>query len=227
MGYHSFGPRRRAESTLANKHNELIAKEGWIFFFPPLIAAILSLLFGLHWAVTAALAAPAAFVAWFFRNPYRQIPDDPDAIVSPADGKVVGIHTLDDGRSLITIFLNIFNVHVNRSPIAGEISDVTYTKGKFLAAYKEEASEINERNRVVIDDAGFVVEVTQIAGLIARRIVCWVKPATRLEKGERFGLIRFGSRMDVVLPAGCEIAVREGMNLRGGSDIIAKRGPAG
>jgi len=212
---------------LARKHNELIAREGWIFFFPPLIAAILSFFLGLHWSLTTILAILALYVAWFFRNPYRQIPEDPDAIVSPADGKVVGIHALDDGRHLITIFLNIFNVHVNRSPIAGEVREVVYTKGAFLAAYKEEASEINERNRMVIEDEGFVVEVTQIAGLIARRIVCWIKPATRLEKGERFGLIRFGSRMDVVLPATVEIRVREGETLRGGSDIIAKRGSAG
>ncbi|MDJ0835726.1 MAG: phosphatidylserine decarboxylase family protein [Acidobacteriota bacterium] len=208
---------------MTGKHNELIAKEGWIFLFPMIALALISLILKFSIIVTVVFAVLAFYVAWFFRNPYRQIPEDPAAVVSPADGKVVGVHQLDDGRHLITIFLNVFNVHVNRSPIQGTVEEVTYTSGKFLAAYKPEASEINERNKLVIDDNGFRVEVTQIAGLIARRIICWVSQSAQLARGQRFGLIRFGSRMDVVLPEGCEILVKVGDITKGGSHIIARR----
>lgn len=208
---------------MARKHNELIAREGWIFFVPAVVLTLVLFVLGLHpawWIVTAVLAF---YIAWFFRNPYRKIPDDPQGIVSPADGKVVGVHTLDDGRKLITIFLNIFNVHVNRVPIAGRVTEVTYTPGKFLAAYKPEASEINERNKVIVSDGDFHVEVVQIAGLIARRIICWVSPEEQMGKGQRFGLIRFGSRMDVILPASCTPTVSVGEKVVGGSQIIARR----
>ena len=206
-----------------DQHNELIAKEGWPFLFPFILLAMVSFL--LKWPLWCTLSAAllAAYVAYFFRNPYRQIPVDEEAIVSPADGKVVGVHRLEDGRHLITIFLNIFNVHINRSPIAGSVEKVTYTKGKFLAAYKEDASRLNERNLLVIRDGDFQIEVTQIAGLIARRIVCWAKESETLAKGQRFGLIRFGSRMDVILPAQCRILVTPGQTVAGGSDLMARR----
>jgi len=190
---------------------------------PPGVLTVLGFVLGWGMVLNITFAVLTAYVAWFFRNPYRQIPEDPDAIVSPADGKVVGIHQLEDGRQLITIFLNVFNVHINRSPIKGTVEEVTYTEGLFVAAYAENASEINERNKVVIRDGDFVVEVTQIAGLIARRIICWVAEATSLARGERFGLIRFGSRMDIVLPAECEIVVRVGQKTVGGSQVIAKK----
>jgi len=207
---------------LAKKHTELVAKEGWLFFFPLLLSAVVSFL--LQWTLAGCVLALLTFyVAWFFRNPYRQIPEEADVIVSPADGKVVGVHRLEDGRHMITIFLNIFNVHVNRSPIGGTIERVEYTAGKFLAAYKEEASTLNERNRLVIRDGDFRVEVTQIAGLIARRIVCWAREADTLLRGERFGLIRFGSRMDLVLPESCQVVVKPGQKIAGGSHIVARR----
>ena len=122
---------------MAKKHNELIAREGWVFFFPLLIGALLCLFFGLPWAVWMTLGLLAAYVAWFFRNPYRQIPEDPNAIVSPADGKVVMVTRMEDGRHLISIFLNIFNVHVNRTPIAGSVAAIAYTPGKMVAAEAE------------------------------------------------------------------------------------------
>ncbi len=208
---------------MAKQHRELVVREGWIFFLPLLFFALLALVLGRHPALIAVLFVLAAYVAWFFRNPYRQIPEDPDAIVSPADGKVVGIHRLEDGRNLITIFLNIFNVHVNRYPIGGSVEKVEYTKGRFLAAYKEDASQVNERNLVVIRDGDFRVDVIQIAGLIARRIVCWASESDQVLKGGRFGLIRFGSRMDIFLPESCRILVKPGQKVKGGSDILAMR----
>lgn len=208
---------------MASQHRELIAREGWVFFFPLLALTLVLLLLKVpfYWTVLAGILA--AYVAYFFRNPYRQIPPDENSVISPADGKIVAVRQLEDGRHLISIFLNIFNVHINRCPIGGKIETVNHTKGKFLAAYKPEASQVNERNLVTIRDGEFLVEVTQIAGLIARRIVCWSKPEDQVSRGQRFGLIRFGSRVDLVLPACCAIAVKEGQKISGGSGVIAHR----
>ena len=208
---------------MAKKHQELIAKEGWIFLFPSVLLTLVS--FALKWPiyVSSIFLLLAIWIAWFFRNPYRQIPEAPDAIVSPADGKVVGVHQLDDGRHLITIFLNVFNVHVNRCPIGGKITRIQYIKGKFLAAFDKDASKLNERNVVEITDGDFKIEVIQIAGLIARRIICWSKADDQVARGERFGLIRFGSRMDLILPESCDVLVKLGDIVSGGSDILAKR----
>lgn len=208
---------------MAQKHNELIAKEGWIFFFPLVIATVVSFALGWHLAVTVVLGLLAVYVAYFFRNPYRRIPEDPAAVISPADGKVVTVRDLGDGRTMISVFLNIFNVHVNRCPIAGEITQVNYKKGAFLAAYKPEASELNEQNGLVIRDGDDEIEVIQIAGLIARRIICWSRQGDKVAKGERFGLIRFGSRVDIFLPSHWQVVVREGQKISGGCDLIAKR----
>jgi len=209
---------------LAKKHSELVAKEGWIFLFPFIVLTVLSYFLGWSPILTVIFAILGFYVAWFFRNPYRQIPADPNSIVSPADGKVVGVHRMDDGRQLITIFLNIFNVHVNRCPIGGTVEHVEHFKGLFLAAYKEEASQLNERNLVILRDGDFRVDVIQIAGLIARRIICWVSKDQQMARGERFGLIRFGSRMDIILPESCEILVKTGQKVAGGCDILATRG---
>lgn len=201
-----------------------MAKEGWIFLFPFIVLTVLSYFLGWSPILTVIFAILGFYVAWFFRNPYRQIPADPNSIVSPADGKVVGVHRMDDGRQLITIFLNIFNVHVNRCPIGGTVEHVEHFKGLFLAAYKEEASQLNERNLVILRDGDFRVDVIQIAGLIARRIICWVSKDQQMARGERFGLIRFGSRMDIILPESCEILVKTGQKVAGGCDILATRG---
>ena len=209
---------------MAKKHSELVAKEGWIFLFPFIVLTVLSYFLGWSPILTVIFAILGFYVAWFFRNPYRQIPADPNSIVSPADGKVVGVHRMDDGRQLITIFLNIFNVHVNRCPIGGTVEHVEHFKGLFLAAYKEEASQLNERNLVILRDGDFRVDVIQIAGLIARRIICWVSKDQQMARGERFGLIRFGSRMDIILPESCEILVKTGQKVAGGCDILATRG---
>jgi phosphatidylserine decarboxylase len=185
----------------------------------------------LHPAFAAPLFLAALFCLYFFRDPDRTIPDGPVA-VSPADGKVVGI--LGDGSGAectrISIFLNIFDVHVNRAPIAGRISNVEYTQGRFLVASREVASSQNERNTVTIAGTpagdGTSVRFAQIAGLIARRIVFYKKLGDTVAKGERVGLIKFGSRVDVFLGPEWEIKVRPGERVSGGSSILARRRPS-
>jgi phosphatidylserine decarboxylase len=161
----------------------------------------------------------AAFVAFFFRNPAREIPPDPRVIVSPADGRVVRVERVGNVTKL-SIFLSIFDVHVNRSPIKGRIEAIEYKKGKFKAAFNHAASVENERNVIMVSQGNLKLVFTQIAGLIARRIVCWKKVGDMVAKGERIGLIRFGSRVDVLFPAGTEATVTPGMRVRGGSSPI-------
>ncbi len=172
------------------------------------------------------LAAPwpvlAAFCLYFFRDPEREIPAG-DLCVSPADGKVVRILREADGRTRVSIFLNIFNVHVNRAPIGGQIRSVHYSPGRYRMAHLDAASTENERNTLVIGDTdgGRLVEVTQIAGLIARRIVCHKAQGDDVQKGERIGLIKFGSRVDVVLGPEWDLAVEKGAKVAGGSSVLA------
>jgi phosphatidylserine decarboxylase len=167
----------------------------------------------------------AAFCLYFFRDPERAIPSGPVA-VSPADGKVVAILTDASAGTRISIFLNIFDVHVNRAPIAGQITKVEYTKGQFLVASREIASSQNERNTVTIAAEGTSVRFAQIAGLIARRIVFYKQPGDQVAKGERIGLIKFGSRVDVFLGPEWEILVKTGRHVSGGSSILARRSQA-
>jgi len=163
----------------------------------------------------------AAFCLWFFRDPERNIPQGPVA-VSPADGKVVLIRRRPED-SQVCIFLNVFNVHVNRAPIAGKVVGVDYKKGKFHVASKEEASFENEMNTITIDGDRTLVKFSQIAGLIARRIVCYKKPGDFVTAGERVGLIKFGSRVDMTLGPEWDVVVEEGQRVAGGSSIIARR----
>jgi phosphatidylserine decarboxylase len=166
----------------------------------------------------------AAFCLWFFRDPDRTIPGGKVA-VSPADGKVVSIKAVDSGkRTRISIFLNVFDVHVNRTPVEGTVREVKYHAGKFGHAEHEEASDENERNEMTVETPdGSRVVFTQIAGLIARRIVCDKKAGDKLERGERIGLIKFGSRMDVFLGPEWEVAVQVGERVSAGSSVIARR----
>jgi phosphatidylserine decarboxylase len=164
----------------------------------------------------------ALFCLYFFRDPERIPPDGPVA-VSPADGKVVAILTDSSSSTRVSIFLNIFDVHVNRAPIAGNIKCVEYNKGRFLVASREIASSQNERNTVTIEGNGTSIGFSQIAGLIARRIVFYKKPGDQVSKGERVGLIKFGSRVDVFLGPEWEIAVKIGEHVAGGSTILARR----
>jgi phosphatidylserine decarboxylase len=163
----------------------------------------------------------AIFCMWFFRDPDRVVPEGPVA-VSPADGKVVQVKK-EPGQTRISIFLNIFDVHVNRTPIAGTVTDIKYHTGKFLVASKEEASTENEQNTITVEGNGVRVVFSQIAGLIARRIVCYKKVGDKVSPGERVGLIKFGSRVDVELGPEWQIEVKPGMRVSAGSSVLARR----
>jgi phosphatidylserine decarboxylase len=179
--------------------------------------------------LAAAFGAVALFTAWFFRNPQRSAPTSDRAVVAPGDGKVVEISEepeprfLKDKRVRISIFLNIFDVHVNRIPCQGTVEQVAYQPGQFLVASRPEATVQNEQNALLIRAAqGAKVLCVQIAGLIARRIVCWVQPGETVACGERFGLIRFGSRMDVFLPVGTRLHVKVGDHVKGGETLLGE-----
>lgn len=187
--------------------------------------AIVPMLFG-YWVVAIPFLVVAAFMAFFFRDPRRTIPSDPAAVVAPADGRVTRVRIggrENDGQSLVSIFLSPLDVHVNRAPIAGTIERIEYKSGKFLMATNERARDENEQNTLTIVSEDITVKCSQIAGILARRIVCWKREGDRVECGERFGMIKFGSRTDVILPSTVEILVKEGMHVRGGVTIIAKK----
>ena len=184
----------------------------------------------LLWKLThsyALLSVPlllAAFFLWFFRDPDRQIPSEPGQIVSPGDGVVTEaewIETVNGSRLRLSIFLNVFDVHVNRSPVGGTVKVVEFRKGSFLNAMKPESVLYNEQTLVVIDAGDYEVSYKQIAGLLARRIVCTVKEGDRVERGQRVGLIKFGSRVDVLMPAEANLKVKMGSRVIGGSTVLA------
>ncbi|MEK7725792.1 MAG: phosphatidylserine decarboxylase family protein [Nitrospirota bacterium] len=202
------------------------AKEGFPFIGA---AAGVTLCVGwLGWTPVAVVGAGLTlFVSWFFRNPARVIPEGSGLVVAPGDGKVIAIEEEFEPRYLkerslrVTIFLNVFDVHINRIPCEGVIEDVQYQPGLFLVASKPEATIKNEQNALMIKAAsGAKVLCVQVAGLIARRIVCWVSPKERAKLGERFGLIRFGSRMDTFLPIGTKLRVAVGDRVKGGATIL-------
>jgi len=177
--------------------------------------------------LTILTALLALQTIWFFRDPRRTIPDGEELIVSPADGKIVEVSEAKEERFLkdravkVSIFLNLFDVHVNRIPCTGRIRGIQYQPGKFLAASKALASTENEQNALLLETpSGARLVFVQVAGLVARRIVCWVKEGDRVQKGDRFGMIRFGSRTDLFLPPGTEIRVRKGQKVKGGSSVI-------
>jgi phosphatidylserine decarboxylase len=167
----------------------------------------------------------AAFFLWFFRDPQRTIPAGPGQIVSPADGLVTDtewIETTAGSRLRLSIFLNVFDVHVNRSPVTGTVKLVEFRKGAFLNAMKAESVLNNEQTLIVVDAGEYEVSFKQIAGLLARRIVCNVKAGDRVERGQRVGLIKFGSRVDVLLPAESNLMVKRGSRVRGGATVLAE-----
>ena len=174
------------------------------------------------WAIIPLLLA--AFFLWFFRDPERVIPSEPGAVVSPADGKVTSVATVNvNGETFqsISIFLNVFNVHVNRSPVSGIVRGAHYECGKYMNAMNPACAEQNERNTVTIEGEGNRVIFKQIAGLLARRIVFTKQVGDSVRRGERVGLIKFGSRTDVLFDASAEVAVKVGENVKGGSSILA------
>jgi phosphatidylserine decarboxylase len=201
-----------------------IAAEGWGFILVPL--ALAALLTWAGWIKTAlSLAALAAFMAFFFRDPERAAPTTPRAILAPADGKVMAVGPVADDpfvgpAQAVSIFLSPLDVHVNRAPLAGLVVGVEYRPGAKLAAYRAEASEQNERTSISIQGDGARVVVRQIAGVLARRIVCRVQPGDRLASGQRFGLIKFGSRTDLIVPATTRLQVKAGDRVRGGETVM-------
>jgi len=199
-----------------------MVRDGY-FYAIPLIAA--GLLIG--WVGSVSLALPAFLLAlfflWFFRDPERTISAAPGAIVSPADGKVTDISPfMVNGvrRTRISIFLNVFNVHVNRSPISGVIRNVAYKKGQYLNAMNPASAEMNEQNAVTVEGEGQTVEFKQIAGLLARRIVFNKKIGDQVQRGERVGLIKFGSRVDILVDASANLEIKVGDHVKGGSSVL-------
>lgn len=200
-----------------------VAAEGWPFILPPAAAACIMAVMGWAGAATVFAVVALAFLG-FFRDPDRTAPDLPGAVLAPADGRVMVItEALDPwvGPAVrVSIFLSPLDVHVNRAPIGGLVKNVEYVAGRFLAAYRPEASEQNERCAVSLNGDRARVTVTQISGVLARRIVCRVRPGDTVRAGERYGLIRFGSRTDLVLPRGTDLRVQVGDRVRGGESMM-------
>ena len=200
-----------------------MVRDGYYYGLALIAAAVL-----LGWLTTPAWAIipllPAVFFLWFFRDPERAIPREPGALVSPADGKVTDVsvvNTRDGKQARISIFLSVFDVHVNRSPISGVIRDVRYRRGKFLDARTPGCADQNEQNIVTLEGDGQRIVFKQIAGLLARRIVFTPKLGDRLERGQRVGLIKFGSRTDVLFDAAARLNVKVGDHVEGGASILA------
>ncbi|MBT9329425.1 phosphatidylserine decarboxylase family protein [Paracidobacterium acidisoli] len=203
-----------------------MVRDGYFYALALLAVAVLIHILTGGWVWTALPLLFAAFFLWFFRDPQRAIPEGEGLVVSPADGKVTEvarIRTPDGEKIRISIFLNVFNVHVNRAPVAGAIREVRYSKGKFLNAMNPASAIENEQNLAVIaSDEGYEISLKQIAGLLARRIVFSKRVGERLERGERLGMMKFGSRTDVVLPGFAEVLVQVGHHVKGGSDLLAR-----
>jgi len=210
------------------KHGSLIVAEGFPFIIALGTATAIAYFTGFSWPACFMLIL-TLFVIWFFRNPERKMPDHPGQIISPADGKVIRIEEVSredrPGESFlkVSIFMNVFNVHVNRIPFSGEVLAIRYKEGQFLSANLDKASALNERNTVLIRMAdGREIMTVQIAGLIARRIVCWLKEGMKVNKGDRFGLIRFGSRVELFLPPDTVLLVHEGDKVKAGETPIGE-----
>ncbi|HUI67806.1 MAG TPA: phosphatidylserine decarboxylase family protein [Nitrospirota bacterium] len=202
-----------------------VASEGWPFIIPLMVLTVLLLTFGWNNIGCVSLAL-TLFILFFFRDPERSVPEGKDVVVSPADGKVIVVKDIYEPDYLkqdvkqISIFLSVFNVHVNRAPCDGTVETVKYNPGRFHVASVDKASLDNEQTAVVITKGKYKVLVKQIAGLIARRIVCYAKPGDMIKTGERYGLIRFGSRVDIFLPKETELKVKVGDRIKGARDII-------
>jgi phosphatidylserine decarboxylase len=201
-----------------------MVRDGIPYVFIPLVLALAPVILG-YWPLAIPFVAIAAFMTYFFRDPNRDVPTEPGIIVAPADGLVTIVRLADGGEnleSLISIFLSPLDVHINRSPIGGLITNISYKKGKYLMATKEASRLLNEQNTLTIQGDGLTVRCTQIAGILARRIVCWKHEGEGVKCGERFGMIKFSSRTDVLLPPHVEVLVRKGMRVRGGVTIIGR-----
>ncbi len=203
----------------------ILAREGWPFIAAALVASLLVWLFaGFAWSIP--LWIVAVFVVQFFRDPPRRVPTDPLAVVSPADGRIVSLGRSQDPYAQrealrISVFMNVFNVHSNRAPVDGDVLEVRYFPGRFFNADLDKASLENERNALVMRCGERTVTVVQVAGLIARRVLCYVAPGQSLHRGERFGFIRFGSRVDLYLPLDAQPRVSIGDKVHASSTVLA------
>ncbi|MCR4347498.1 MAG: phosphatidylserine decarboxylase [Sulfuricaulis sp.] len=215
---------------MTNGSYPILAREGqWHMVFATGVAL------GVHYFAGPVWAAPfwiiLVFIVQFFRDPPRQIPDISGVVICPADGKVIALGEVEDPylkrpARRVSVFMNVFNVHSNRSPVAGKIMERWYSTGKFVNAALDKASLDNERNALWIrTDDGQDIVVVQVAGLIARRILCYVQPGARIARGERYGFIRFGSRVDVYLPRNAQLEVSLGDKVKGAVDVIARFAP--
>jgi phosphatidylserine decarboxylase len=203
----------------------MLAREGIPFIIVPIVLAVVLSVFGV-WVLAVFFVLVAVFMAFFFRDPRRVPPAEEGVIVSAADGTVTRIESNESGK-LVSVFLSPLNVHINRAPIAGSIKKLEYIRGKKLPATRNDASFLNERNSLTIEGESLTVVCTQIAGILARRIVCRVKEGDNLTIGERFGLIKFSSRTDLLMPVDVELAVKIGDKVKGGVTVIARTRNAG
>ena len=205
-----------------------LSLEGMPFIFLTTVATLTFAILDC-WFMATLLLVVLFLVLNFFRDPERVVPQEPGVAVSPADGKVIKVETMRDpltgeDRTAVCVFMNVFNVHVNRMPVAGRIARISYFGGKFINASFDKASTDNERNAVLVEDAdGKTWTMVQIAGLVARRIICWAEEGDSLARGQRFGLIKFGSRVDLYLPSDYESVVRIGESVFAGQSILARK----
>jgi phosphatidylserine decarboxylase len=202
-----------------------MVRDGYLYGVSLLVVAVIVWVSTHFISLTALPVMLAAFFLWFFRDPQRAIPQAPGLVVSPGDGKVQEaewIETTAGSRIRVTVFLSVFNVHVNRVPIGGTVTVVDYREGEFMNAMNAESAVVNEQTLITIDDGTHVVSFKQIAGLLARRIVCNLKPGDKVERGQRMGLIKFGSRVDILMPAETELRVKVGDRVKGGTSVIGQ-----
>lgn len=203
-----------------------IARPGWSYLI--FLATVTGMFYWFFKPASVLTGSLLLFTAYFFRNPRRHIPADGGAVLSPADGVVMAVNDVYEDRYLngpstrVSIFLSVLNVHINRTPVSGKVEYTSYIPGKFLPAFKSHASEINERNYLGIEAAGLKFLVCQVTGFIARRIVCYARSGEWLDRGQSFGMIKFGSCTEVFVPAGVEILVRPGDRVKGGETIIGR-----
>ncbi len=204
----------------------MVARDGYPFIVSSLVLSVIIWII-LYFEAAIPFFLLTVWVVWFFRNPERAIPDGEGVVVSPADGRVIKIENVRENQFLkeervrVSIFMSVFNVHVNRSPIKGMIKKVTYHPGKFAIAFKDKASEMNEKNSILVEDEqNHAIVVEQIAGLVARRMVFRMDEGQVVERGERFGMIRFGSRVDIYLPLDVALKINIGSRVKGGGTIL-------
>jgi len=202
-----------------------MVRDGYYYGGSLLVVALI-LWFMTHWLLLPIIPILlAVFFLWFFRDPERVIPQEPGLVVSPGDGKVSEadwIETTAGSRLRVTIFLSVVDVHVNRAPISGTVTVVDYRKGEFVNAMKPESAVLNEQTLITIDSGKFSISFKQIAGLLARRIVCDLQEGQKVQRGQRMGMIKFGSRVDVLMPAEAQLFVKVGDRVKGGTSVIGK-----